>query len=242
MDLGLDNLQDLIIDSTFRPHIVEEYSLRELAIMKNTNITQIGNLIKFLSFYLDNVQSEQLRTVLAKKREGLYKCFSSNASFNPKDYYRTSSAYDFSEECFDICQFGYITDLLTDLHNYKKWAVTHAPNDVEFLKKLDEYSKNVCMHLGIRTPSLSDLQNAYMHPDSDLAFELGINVNVVDENDLKHDIELWSIPYYVAIPEFDKKDRVYNYRYWTINDASAFYNRRKYDELVEPNRDSAYKR
>ena len=232
MNIGLDNIGDLVINGTRRPRIVEEYSLSALQNMKNINCTELGNLIKNISRDVQSINNEQFRRMIEDKLKYIIECFEKNMTFNPQEYYVNNDSDQFTRDIFKICNFKAIGELLNELYKREKIAEKKYPSDVEPLLLLSTTIKESCKNLGIKTLNESQLYEAYMNPDSDMAYDIGIRYGIDYENAQEDDIIINAIPYFITYPNFGVNNTILGYINYPINAAGAYYNEKKYDELV----------
>ncbi len=232
MNIGLDNIGDLVINGTRRPRIVEEYSLNALQNMKNTNCKELGILIKNISSDIQNINNEQTRRMIEKKLKFIIDCFEKNMDFNPKEYYENNDCMNFTRYIFKICDFKAIGELLNELYIREKIAERKYPNDVKPIVSMSNKIKESCKNLGIKTLTEGQLYDAYMNPDSDMAYDIGIRYDLDYENAQEDDIIINAIPYFITYPNFGVNNTILGYINYPINEARAYYNEKKYDELM----------
>lgn len=233
MELTIDNIKDLVIDGTYRTNIIDEFSLESLQMMKKINCVQLGNLVKYLTLNVGKIKNEQLKIGIKHGISGISRSYLKNNSFNPEEYMKNHDAINFSLDCFRICNFEPVANLITELYTRGKWASTFSSEDAEVIFDLLNFTKNTCKKLGIKSATAEELYDGYMHPDTEYAIDLGINGDVYEENDIPNDIELWAIPYYISVPQFNYKNEIFEVAHFPVNDARVLYNQKKYDELSE---------
>lgn len=200
--------------------------------MKNINCKELGILIKNISSDVQSINNEQTRYTIEKKLKGIMDCFEKNMEFNPQEYYVNNDCMQFTRDIIKICDFKSIGELLNELYKREKLSQRKYPNDVQALVSMSNKIKDSCKNLGIKTLNEDNLYEAYMNPDSDLAYDVGIRYDLDMDNAQEEDIIIWAIPYFITYPNFGVNNTILGYINYPINEARAFYNVKKYDELI----------
>lgn len=235
MEFDLDDIKDLAITGSKRSSIINNYDLDSLKKMREINCREIQNLRETIEKDVEYIIDEKTRSRILTWMKSINKALEKNIEFNPEEYFIKNDASRFSQQCMNICSFDGITTFLSNVFmNYKHWE-RKGNSDARALYKIFDNTKKSCKSLGIFSADERTLYEAYMDPESDRTYNIGIRyqINFEKEEYMEKDITIREIPYIIRFPSFRPNGEIIEYLTLPVNEAVCYYNLDKYDELVE---------
>lgn len=218
-DFTLDDIDILVVSGVGRLDSTSEYDISYYENYINENISIIGGLIKNILNQIKLIKDEATKNRVLNWSKYLVKAYEKNKNKQPKieyenssyslssgtGYFQTHKYSMFIEKDFASLVRSY-SNIINFMNNvYKNATILEEKYEIDsnILYGIFNATKRACRLLGIHSPDAFSLYNSITKGPYDENNELfDMDVEIDENNSLRHDIIITCLPYTVTAPMF----------------------------------------
>lgn len=235
MNFILDDIYSLVIRNKRR---IQDYSIESFDNICRENVQLLEDLILFSQTKCEEIKDENIkRAMLYGIKNNLVRAYKYMQTIKPIEEYNANKqsqnnigyfvehpdAFYVEKRFLDLKKvYSSIIDFLNWTYSANKIAIKKGINP-QPIYEIFEQIKNVCSRLGVRSADESSLWDAFSNPTGDLSIFMNIDVFYDEENLLKDDITIDSLPYFFDCPTFDSVNGLKIYKMFA-KEGKAYYN------------------
>lgn len=215
----LDDIDDLVISGRNRLDTTDEYDISYYENYIKENIKIIGELIKNVQNEINSIKDDNIKRRVLYWSKALIKVYEENQNKQPRTeyenspyskspgngYLQTHKYSGFIERDFPRLVESY-SNIINFMNNiYQNATILEEKGEIDsiILYNIFSITKKTCSTLGIKCPPALELYNSITgDPYAEKSELLDMDFEIEEDNSLKHDIIITSLPYTVTAPTF----------------------------------------